>query len=684
MKKEIIFLLIIMILTSSLVSGEIIINQQPEPLYNIGDIIQTSFKITSPTDLEPDTFFLVNILCNGIETKIMQNYIGDIKAGDEKTFNSPIPLLTNLLGKTTGTCKIKAVLKSFLSTKEYDFKLSNEFQISDTILIELKNEKSEFDPTEDIILEGDARKENEKPVKGIIELKVIKGNETLLERIDTVKNGYFYLNFSLPKESKAGEYFLKINIYEIDSNAQKTNKGFIDSKISINQIPTNLEVILENSEIEPGTNLKVKTLLHDQTGEKISSNSNITIKNKENILEQTEKATDEFLEFPINYNEPPANWTIIAISNKLTTETTFKIKEKEDVKVELINKTLTITNMGNVFYNKSVLVKIGNESINVDVELNVNESKKYTLSAPNGEYQIEVITDEGNKMDEMTTLTGKTIDIKEARKGINSLVKYPLAWIFVILILGFVAFLIFKKGHKRIFFGHAPSEKKEKNKSKKSLWNKNKESPSQENSIIDSKNKAELSLSIKGDKQNVNVVCLKLKNFEDIKSKKSNAKETLQKIINMAEENKAFTYENQDSLFFILVPTKTKTFKNEKTAIRIAQNIQDILKEHNRLFKQQIEFGISLNYGTIISKQEKNILEFMSLGTLITTSKKIASLSKEEILLSEKIKEKLSANIKIEKHQKDKITVYTIKEIKDREKNEKFLKSFIKRMEKKD
>ena len=683
MKKKILFLLIIMILTSSFVSSEIIINQQPEPLYNMGDLIQTSFKVISPTDFESDTFFLVNLLCNGIETKIMQNYIGDIKAGDEKTFNSPIPLLTNFLEKTTGTCKIKSVLKS-ISGKEYDFELSNEFKISDKIFITLNTEKSEFDPAEDIIIEGDAKKENEKPVKGLIELKVTKGNETLIEKIDSVKNGYFYLNFSLPKESEAGEYLLKLNIYEINSNSQKTNKGAINHKISINQIPTNLEIILENSEIEPGTNLKVKTILHDQTGEKIASNTNITLKNKENILEQTEKATDEFLEFSVQSNEPPANWTIIAVSNDLTTETNCKIKEKEDVKVELINKTLTITNIGNVFYNKSVLVKIGNESININVALNVDESQKYILSAPNGKYQIEVITDEGNKMDEMTTLTGKAIDVKEAKEGINNLMRYPLAWIFIIIILGFVAFLIFKKGHKKIFFGHTPSEKKEKNKSKKSLWNKNKELPSQKDSIINSKNKAELSLSIKGEKQNVNIICLKLKNFEDIKSKKSNAEETLQKITNMAEENKAFTYENQDSLFFILVPIKTKTFKNEKVAIKIAQNIQEILKEHNRLFKQQIEFGISLNYGTIIAKQEKNNLEFMSMGTLVTTSKKIASLSKEEILLSEKIKEKLSANIKIEKHQKDKITVYTIKEIKDREKNEKFLTSFIKRMEKKD
>ncbi|GAI79882.1 unnamed protein product, partial [marine sediment metagenome] len=118
----------------------------------------------------------------------------------------------------------------------------------------------------------------------------------------------------------------------------------------------------------------------------------------------------------------------------------------------------------------------------------------------------------------------------------------------------------------------------------------------------------------------MSVACLKIKNLKEVQSKKSKAEETLQKIVNIAEENKAVTYENQDNLFFILAPIKTRTFKNEKTAVEIAQKIKEILTEHNNLFKQKIEFGISLNYGTIIAKQEKNSLKFMSMGTLITTA----------------------------------------------------------------
>ena len=212
-----------------------------------------------------------------------------------------------------------------------------------------------------------------------------------------------------------------------------------------------------------------------------------------------------------------------------------------------------------------------------------------------------------------------------------------------------------------------------------------KATPLRKKSLINTRNKAELSLSLKGDKQNVSLICLKIKNLSEIETKKGNAKETLQKIVDTAEDKKSATYENQDNLFFILAPVKTKTFKNEKNAIETAKKIEDILKEHNRLSKQKIEFGISLNYGTIVARQETSALKFMSMGTLITTAKKIASLSEKEILLGEKIKEKLVSDIKTEKKTKNNVSFYKIKEMKqDREDHKEFIRSFLDRIERKD
>ncbi len=658
---------IFVLLLISTASAEIIINKQPSEIYNLGDSFSIPVTIKSSNDISG--IFQMDLICEGHDVNFYKNGVG-LAAGEEKKMEPSLVLIKSLIGELKGECKIKGILGE-------EYILTNNFKISDLITIQVPTENIEgveFKPGENILIEGGAIKENKKDVDGFIELEIISDNESQISQLETINKGFFSINISLPEDMKAGTYLVKLNAYEKDLLEETTNKGFINYNILISQVPTNLEIAFENPEVEPGTPLKVKAILHDQTGEKIASSAIMTIKNENNkILEQIEKPTDEFLDFPIKYNEAPSEWIVVAVSNKLMSETTFKIKEKKDIRVEIINRTLILTNIGNVPYNDIFLVKIGNESLNINVSLDVDKSQKYILSAPDGEYQVEIITEEGSKITESVSLTGKAIDVKEASNRVVTLVKYPIVWIFIIAIFGFVAFIIFKKGYKKSFFGYINSKKR---KGEKAI-------PLRKNSLVNAKNKAELSLSIKGDKQNVTVVCLKIKNLKEIESKKSSTEETLQKIVDMVEENKAVIYENQDNLFFILAPVKTRTFKNEKVAVDLAEKIKEIIIGHNKLAKQKIEFGISLNYGTIVAKQEKECLKFMSMGTLITTAKKISSLSEKEILLSEKIKERLMSDVKTEKHIKEKVPFYTIKEIRNKEEHKKFIKSFLDRIEKK-
>ena len=156
-------------------------------------------------------------------------------------------------------------------------------------------------------------------------------------------------------------------------------------------------MFIDNYNVKPGTTLKVKAILHDQTGDLIDSNAIITLKKAKNeIVQQTEIATNEYLEYDLSYNEPPSNWTVVGVSNMLSSEAVFYILENKEVSVDFINGTVLITNVGNVLYNDSVVVKIGESNLNFDVYLDVDDSKRYELSAPNGEYEIEVITDGKN------------------------------------------------------------------------------------------------------------------------------------------------------------------------------------------------------------------------------------------------------------------------------------------------
>ena len=232
--------------------------------------------------------------------------------------------------------------------------------------------------------------------------------------------------------------------------------------------------------------------------------------------------TGEFLEVPIVYNEPAAEWTIIAESNNLTKELVFNIIEKAKVGTVIINRTLIITNLGNVPYNNTVLINIENSTLEIETNLGIDETKKYLLSAPNGKYEVEILTEEGeSQIIEGVALTGNVISVKAASEGVVKIIKHPISWIFMIAILGFVAFTIYKKGYKRSFFGHInlPFTK----------GGMKKRIPLKKDSLLTTRNRAELTLSIQGDKQDASLVCMRIKNLKEIQSKKVNLKRNLRK-----------------------------------------------------------------------------------------------------------------------------------------------------------
>lgn len=679
------FLLIILPLTSA----EIILNQ-PGELFNLGDPL--SIPVTIKTASEINGFFSVNLICSGKETEIYKEYLF-LLAGEEKRMSPKIRLLPSLTGITASSCKIKAILNE-------EYVLTNDFTISRKINIALKTEQTEYSPGETIIIEGDAIKENGQPAEGFIEItssiNAIPVSETPVDEetnatiespaptsqainiLETVNNGYFQVKLQLPQNTKAGQYQIKLKVYEKDFEGFETNTGLSSLSAAVIQVPTSLEVVLEKEDIIPGESLKVKTILHDQTGEKMPSASTITIKdNKGEIREKVvDYPTDEFFEYPILYNEPPKEWKITATSNDFTSELSFKIQEKQDIRVEILNKTLVITNIGNVAYNKTISVKIGSVTKPLEVNLGVDETQKYKMSAPAGEYEIEVITDGDSKITGLATLTGSSIDIKESSSEGFSLIRYPLVWIFMILILGFIAFMVVRKGYKRSFIGHLNIGKNKKE-TFKEIHHASK------GSLIE-KNTAEVSLSLKGDKQPAKITCLKVHNSKDLRKE---SKEIIKKITDRADKEKAVYYEDGDYIFFIFSPATTKTFKNDMPAIKLGQEAKKILDENNKLAKEKIIYGISLNQGQIIAKKEKNepVLKFMSLGNLMGLSKKIASVSNGEINLTPEFNSQLMSGVKTEKQKKGDVEFFSIKEfrgIRDSEENKKFISGFVDRLKK--
>ena len=234
MKRVIIFLAILVMLTT-LVSADVIFTDQPKEIYNYGDILEIPIKITTTENIQ--STFRLNIICNGIETNVNSQDI-QLSSGEEKSIK-PLIILNKEKVERAGTC----LLKPYLGIQAYN--PSQEFTLSEFISVELSEHLTETTPEKQILVEGSAKKDNGNLVNGFVELKVIKNNETILTRTNTVKQGYFILDFTFPKETTATQYLISVNVYETDSENIQTNKGYSNYNLRVNQVPTFLELVFK-------------------------------------------------------------------------------------------------------------------------------------------------------------------------------------------------------------------------------------------------------------------------------------------------------------------------------------------------------------------------------------------------------------------------------------------------------
>jgi len=685
MKKGMIFLMILVIFFSIFsVSAEtnkqdIIIETNIKEVYNLGDRIPISLKISSTVDVTSN--LKLEMVCDGHKMDLMNMNNFYIPSAERKEITYTLSL-DNMQGYT-GSCKIKGIYGDDYTTKEFD--------LTDELKVSVEEISETVKPKKNLIIKGEVLKQNPSS-DGFDGFYSIDFNiDSITEKEQgMVENGFFKVNFTIPHGLAAGKYNGNILVFDKDKEGEKANKGETGFEFNVAQIPTNLEIVAEK-EVKPGNEIEIKTILHDQTGKNIPKNVTITIRDSSGkIIKMENRQTKESLEIEIPKNEKQGEWNITAISKNMKTQSKLKILKNKETEVRLINKTVLIKNVGNVPYNGTVSVKISNETIDVPTSLGLGENKKYHLSAPEGNYTVEIVADGEKRVTKNIQLTGKAIDVKDSLSG--NLISNPIVWGFVIIVLGIVLYIVFKKGYKRSFFGRKIKHKdknkeKEKKKSKEDKEKKKQDKATEamnQGILPHYDNKAALSLSIKGNKQDANLICLKINNYDEIKKDPQTVKETFHKIIKTAEHSKAYIYESNGNIFFIFAPEITRTFKNEKTAIQTAKKIEEDLRKHNKHFKQRIDFGLSVNRGEIIVKKEKKEMKFMSVGKLTTSAKKIASMAKGETLLTKEMNEKLGPEIKTEKGEdkENKIEFYRIKEIKDRTHNQKFLQEFVKRYKK--
>jgi len=663
----------------SLASADIFISKQPNEIYNLGD--EMSINLGSDG---MNGWAAVNLVCSNETKMIYYNYI----TNKDTSIDINLPLTKDSLRSMAGICHLTTTFNG-AEKQGLAFKISNEISITLTL-----NEK-EVRPNSIISFQGTTSKPNSASVTGSAEISI---KDLGINIVAPIEDNAFSGQISLPDTVGSREYNVEVFAYEKDELNEITNFGKYATPFNVIQEPRELKLEISKTTLNPSEAIEFKSILYDQAGaiidKKPAAFKILTSKGEEvvNILSETGNSNS----YSLRKNSPKGIWNISTESENIQAKTQFFVTENKEASFELLNNTLVITNVGNVPYDKLVEIKIGNHSEVKNFNLSLGNSVEFKLYAPDGEYEI-VASDGEINMSQRAMLTGSAISIGEpGKKGIFN--KSILAWIILIAILGTFIFITSKRVfNKKFTFGlgkfglgntgkssnirkgsAAPSDKDVGKGGVVKLVPAGKSEPAKIESASD---EAHHTLVTDGTKQTASFVAIKIKNFEELRKSKSNALDNVNTAVREISQNHGKIYRNEDFIVGIFAPSETKTFDNELSALKTAEEIAKRLKEHNSKFTHKINFGIGLNSGDVAAKKENGKLLFTPLGSSMIIAKRIAEIADKKVLLSEDAHKKLTSKVKaIPQDVKAGIKTYAIGEIIERdESHNKFIEDFLKR-----
>ena len=655
--------IVLLFLVVSFASSEIVISQL-KSTYNLGDELAFSLKL----DSLKQSYMDVNLACNGASENLYHGV-------HESTELNVRRILTPVYIKDlSGSCYV-SINYNNLSINSQNFELSREITIS------LVANNLSYKVVDSLIIKGTAIKKNSQSVgignAGFVEVSI---NELVLN--DVVKEGKFGVNFNVPESFKEGNYIVNVRVFDKDSEGNLLNEGKASDSIQITQKPAKTNIAIEKQILVPGENLEIVPFLYDKAGNVMSGQVLIRIEDsKDSALFEGFVPVNEKFIFNSLTNSTPGIGKIIIQKDDISSEKEFEIKELKKIGVVIMNRTMTLTNIGNIAYKGIVKIIIGNEKILKKLDLGIGESKDFQISAPDGIYDITI----KDEIDTITrtgiSLTGNAISVREIGGKITDVFNhYPIVWLFIVVILIIGVFVFYKNYRTKRKFHFSPYEKIKSNKNEvkvitpEIVTNK-------VNEVIDKEllkgeiRKAEQTTILHGLNQQAGIIAIKVKN-----NVAGIGKTSLNKSLEHAYVNKGVSCYSGDYILVIFSPMLTKSKNNEETAVRTALDIDSYLADHNRKFRNNIiDYGIGVNSGEIINNINKGILQFASINKTINIAKKISELANHEVLLSQAIHEKTMNNIKAEKVASGAMNLFAVKRVVDTEKAKQFINEFMKR-----
>ena len=165
-----------------------------------------------------------------------------------------------------------------------------------------------------------------------------------------------------------------------------------------------------------GENITLKISIFDEQNNPLSGNVELILEDaeKRKKIEKT-ISSKEIVEIDLWKGAIHGFWTVTAKYQDVETSEIFTVEIEELAKFEIHDNMLTITNIGNTRYTKTVQIVIGDTVGIKEPKLDVGKSITFRLIAPEGNYDIRITDGRTSIQRSSVALTGNVIGILDER-----------------------------------------------------------------------------------------------------------------------------------------------------------------------------------------------------------------------------------------------------------------------------
>ncbi|MFH0808791.1 MAG: adenylate/guanylate cyclase domain-containing protein [archaeon] len=689
----------VFVLMFSGVLAEISISE-PNAVYNLGDRLYVSLGGLVGADSGNLNIALV---CNGKTTNLVKIPARAFSIDAEQSYSIPYKILDREdleivnLTDIVGDCQIVSSLGTQVAS-------SNSFVVSDYVVVAVSLDKTSYNPGEEVKISVEAIKKNGARLNGFIE-----GSDANVFS-KAITDGLAEEVFVLPKTIEAGNYYLNISAYDVGSDGV-LNSGVGGVFFEVAQVASSMVMSLSEEVAIPGENFSIGVEVFDQSGVEMIGLVSLKILSPSGEGIEAGINTGEFGELTFDFNSSVGMWKVIAKFNEMVEEREFEMAALQKVEFDLEDSILSITNIGNVLYNKTISVEIGEEILKLELKIDVGEVRKFDVGAPTGEYVV-FVSDGESSFSRQVLLTGNDVSVEGLRE-VSIFKNYSIVWIFLILILGGVGVVLLikyrrtktmgkpsvagkvidgigniKKNVGKTVLNKVPNNVKSHIDQSLNFTNK---SPAvqgldsssysgEDKTMVDLTRKnvasAESALVLKGEKLVSCVVALAVKNHEGLSQI---AKENLEQTVE-SSKGKGLIDWRGDYVFIVFSPLVTRTYGNERLAVKAGMDIVKKLNDYNRKFKDKIEFGLGVHIGELVASKAGDKLKYTSIGNSISFAKRMSDVDSGKVVVSEAVRKKLLRDLKVVKGKEiGENMTYIVSEVLDRSGDAERLKDLIKR-----